>query len=220
MWWISLIAERLGNSEITYSQMVTEQDALSSKLISQLAKPGYSQVRISNPDGSYCVKRVYTSDYLQYQQSDQAWLLYKAVYLAAFILSIAMSAFVMMLLFSMGHIAVGVLEILAHLFLLYLLCMMLCQISAPRRMKLRQYERGGKELKSLSIVYGLILTAVFAVILYAFLAGGGPVSNAELFCIVGQALSAILIFLIFGLEKSRSFIYVKNELPDNMEIIG
>ena len=63
-----------------HRQLVAEQRDRASRVSSKLSVPGYARVLVQNPDGSDSIQRIYTAPYLQYQQSDRAWKLYKALY--------------------------------------------------------------------------------------------------------------------------------------------
>lgn len=205
----------------SHQQVVTEYRDRTSRISAGLSAPGYSRVMVQNPDGSYSFRRAYTAHYLQYAQSDRGWVLYKVLYSLLFVVGAVLSVLAMMAHSALNMVPyIGALGTLSVLPLLYLAYTMFYQISAPRRMEIRQYNMAFKRMRIAALVYGLYLVVPLTAIFVYVITNDFVPSPTDVFCIAGLLLDAILIFLMFGLEINRRCIPVQNILPDNMEIIG
>lgn len=201
-------------------QMEAECRDRTSRISARLSSPGYSRVMRQNPDGSYSFYRTYTADYLQYAQSDRKWVLYKVLYSLLLVAGAVLSVLVMLSPSVLNYVPyIGALVTLSLLPLVYFLYTMLFQISAPRRMEIRQHKLASKRMRIGALVYGIYLIAPLAAMLAYAITNDFSLSSTDVFCIVGFLLDAIFIFLIFGLETKRHCISVQNILPDNVEII-
>lgn len=201
-------------------QMEAECRDRVSRINARLSSPGYSRVMQLNPDGSYSFYRIYTADYLQYAQSDRKWVLYKVLYSLLLIAGAVLSVLIMLLPSGLNYVSyINALETLSLVPLLYLLYTMFYQISAPRRMEIRQYKLASKRMRVGALVYGLYLLIPLVAILAYVITNDCSLSSTDVFCIIGLLLDAVFTFLIFGLETKRHCISVQNILPDNVEII-
>lgn len=204
-----------------HRQLVAEQRDRASRVSSKLSVPGYARVLVQNPDGSDSIQRIYTAPYLQYQQSDRAWKLYKALYpllLIAGVILLILSMLSPSVLNSVDHI--NALEVFPFFPLLYLIYTMFYQIFAPRRMEILSYKMASKRMRTAAFIYGLLLIAPLAAMAAYVITNEVSLSPADVFCMAGPLLNAVLAFLLFGLETKRRCIDIPNELPGNMEIIG
>lgn len=204
----------------SHQQVVTEYRDRTSRISAGLSAPGYSRVMVRNPDGSYSFDRTYTAYYLQYAQSDRGWVLYKVLYSMFLVVGAVLSVLAMMAHSALNMVPyIGALGTLSLLPLLYLVYTMFYQISAPRRMEIRQYNLAFKRMRIAALVYGLYLIVPLTAMLAYVITNDFSLSSTDVFCIAGLLLDAILIFLMFGLEIKRRCITVQNILPDNMEVI-
>lgn len=204
----------------SHSQLAEQQQTRARRIGSQIAAPGYSRVKVRNPDGSSSVKRMYTAAYLQYEQSGRAWALYKVLYLLLLISGVASAVLAMLSDSALNQVAlIGLLEIFSFLPLLYLVYTMFYQLLAPRRMKIRQHQMASKRLKTGALAYGLFLVLILAVMLGCLIVNADSYSAADGLCAAGMLLASVLIFLMLGLEARRSCAAVHSELPDNVELI-
>ena len=205
----------------SHQQVVAEHRDRTARINARLSAPGYSNVMVQNPDGSQSFYRAYTAYYLQYAQSDRGWVLYKVLYSMFLIVGAVLSVLVMLSPSALNMVPhIGALETLSLLPLLYLTYTMFYQISAPRRMEIRQHNLAFKRMRIAAFVYGLYLILPLAAMLVHVITNDFSLTLTDAFCIAGLLLDAILVFLMFGLEMKRRCISVQNILPDNMEIIG
>jgi len=204
----------------SHQQVVTEYRDRTSRISARLSSPGYSRVMQQNPDGTCSFYRTYTANYLQYAQSDRKWVLYKVLYSLLLIAGAVLSVLVMLSPSILNHVPyIGALVTLSLIPLVYLLYTALFQVSAPRRMEIRQHKLASSRMRIAALIYGLYLIAPLAAMFAYVISNDFSLSPTDIFCIVGFLLDAIFIFLIFCLETKRHCISVQNALPDNVEII-
>ena len=204
----------------SHQQIVTEYHDRTSRINARLSSPGYSRVMVLNPDGSYSFYRTYTANYLQYAQSDRGWVLYKVLYSLFLVVGAVLSVFAMSRPSGLNYVSyIGALEVLSLIPLVYLLYTMFYQISALRRMEIRQHKLGSKYMRIGALIYGLYLLVPLVTMLVYVITNDFSLSSTDILCIVGFLTDAVLIFLIFGLETKRHCITIQNILPDNMQVI-
>ena len=210
----------LDNYVKSYQQMEAECRDRRMRINARLSSPGYSRVVVQEPDGRSSFCRIYTANYLQYEQSDRGWILYKILYPLFLVIGAVLSVLAMSLPSVLNLVPhIGALGTLSLLPLVYLLYTMFHQVIAPRRMEIRQHTLGSKRMKIGALVYGLYLTLLLALMLVYVVKNVVSLSSTDFLCIGGFLTDAVLVFLMLGLEIKRHCISVPNILPANTEII-
>lgn len=204
----------------SYEVLAMEQEERFARRQARLHTPGYSTVKVLNPDGSESIRRMYTADYLQYTQSDRAWKRYKALYALCLMFGVLLPVLSMFIRSVLNVVLyVNALELLSALAMLYFICTMLYQIFTPRLMKIHQHKKATQRVKTSAFAYGLCLALLTAAMLFFVIANAFPIAAWDVLCIAGSLLGAVLSFLTFGMETKRGYTTVANNLPDNVKFL-
>lgn len=176
---------------------------------------GYAEQRVPKENGKgYRIERVYTADYYEYEETDAAWRWMKLGYVILFLLAAAVSVFADSRPMAVNRLrAVGILQILSFLPMIYLFYKLILQISAPRRMTVGERDSSAAGFRKAALVYGVSLLAIAIVMPVDKWIVFQAVEPSDWALIGGKLFSGALVFLLYFTEKARKLKKVPNGTP-------
>ena len=181
---------------------------------------GYSERRVPGKGKMRRIERIYTADYLKYDETDQMWTGKKGYYLLIYMVAAALFLYGTSRPSALNTVkAIGVMEILGMLPLVYLGYTLLFQLTARRQMTLGSYAVASTHFK-----WAALGTACYSALVLAVMLVWNCLSGfcwSDLAVMISLLCTALLLLLLFRLEHQRETVRVKNpaEVPrDAVEI--
>jgi hypothetical protein len=174
---------------------------------------GWAERRVARENGKGTrIERVYVADYFRYEETDTVWKSKKLILPILFLLMAALSVLADTRDAAVNHIqAIGIMQILAFLPMVYLLYRLVLQLAAPRNMTVGERDAAVDGFRKASLIYAIVLAALTVAMPMGAAIVQKSIGSADWTAAGLKLLSAAAAFLLHFTEKRRSLTKVPNE---------
>jgi NADH:ubiquinone oxidoreductase subunit 6 (subunit J) len=175
---------------------------------------GYAERRVPKANGKGTrIERIYVENYYRYAETDTVWRWKKLVYSLCYFMAVAGIIAADTRAIDMNRIpAVGIIQILSYIPLIYLLYKLIIQVSAPRQMTIGERESASMGLQKTALFSGIYLLVITIASLLIKRLTLGNTESLD-WAVSGVKLAGtLLILLLCILEKKRNILSVQNKV--------
>lgn len=173
---------------------------------------GYAEQRVPKENGKgNRIERVYVADYYEYEETDTVWRWMKFSYIILFALMAAVSVLADSQPMAVNCLpAVGIVQILSFIPLIYLFYKLILQVFAPRQMTVGERDSSATGFRRAVLIYGATILAIAIAMPIEKWIVFQTIELSDWALIGIKLFSGALTFLLYFIEKARKLKRVPN----------